>query len=359
MATRRPLQDSGLRDGRLLSELLQMGVLVVDDHGALCFASPAACELLGVASESALRDGWPAIAAQFGVTDSPGRQHDGASFQGRIDIRSTPGTRALRFERHTIADRASLTHVILLRDRGHIVPGDRALLLASEALASRPVLSGLVHEAKGPLNNVGLTLALLAAGIGRVEPPAIAGEALARWRHHVDVLRTETTRLARCLDDIHRLADVPDPARERIDMGALLRDIVRVLRHDATLREIRIELELPDEPLRATGDPQLVRLALTSLTMCMLDVAPPDGNITWRVEPASDPTTVVLRVSASQCVLPPDLVAEIFRITRTTESVHAAAIAGRMIIEAQGGDVALATGADGYAGFLLRIPAGP
>src|SRR6185437_1642604 len=250
-----------------------MGVLVVDDHGALRFASPAACELLGVASESALRDDWPAIATQFGVTDIPGQQHDGASLQGRIDIRRMPG-RALRFERHTIVDRARLTHVILLRDRGHIVPGDRTLLLASEALASRPVLSGLVHEAKGPLNNVGLTLALLAAGIGRVEPPAIADEALARWKHHVDVLRTETTRLARCLDDIHRLADVPDAARECIDMGALLRDIVRVLRHEATLREIRIELELPEEPLRVTGDPQLVRLALTSLTMCVLDISP-------------------------------------------------------------------------------------
>jgi nitrogen fixation/metabolism regulation signal transduction histidine kinase len=343
----------------LLSELLQMGVLVVDDQGALRFASPAACDLLGVANESALRDDWPAIAAQFGVTDIARRQTGGAPFQGRVDIRRTPDTRALRFERHTIADRANLTHVILLRDRGHIVPGDRVLLLASEALANRPVLSGLVHEAKGPLNNVGLTLALLAAGVRRADPPAIADEALARWRHHVDVLLAETARLARCLDDIHRLADIPDPARERIDMGALLRDIVRVLRHDATLREIRIELELPDEPLQATGDPQLIRLALTSLTMCVLDVSPPDGNVTWRVEPASDPTTVVLRVSASQCVLPPDLVTEIFRITRTAESAHAAAIAGRMIIEAQGGDVALATGADGYAGFLLRIPAEP
>lgn len=349
--------DSDLPDGRLLARLLQRGVLVLDEHATLCFASPDACELLAATDEAALRDDWPAIVAQFCAAGIPRLPPDGIPFQGRIDLRRGEEVHPLRFECHAVAGDGRLRHVVLLRDRGRLMPGDRALLLASETLVNRPALSALVHEAKGPLNNFNLTLALLAAGIERLETSAIPEETFAQWRRYLTRLRAETMRLTHCLDDIHALTESPERAREPIDVGALLRDTVRVLHHDATMREVRIGLEIPPEPIRATGNPKLLQLALTSLAMCLLDVAPPGGNIRWRVEPASGTATVELRVSASPCVLPPGLVAEFFRISSAAESEHAAAIAGRTIIEAQGGEVALATGADGCAGFVLRVPA--
>ncbi len=352
-----PLQDSGLSDGRLLACLLQSDVVILDEHGAFRFASAGACALLGAPSEAALRDQWPTLAAQFGLSDIAWLSRDDAPIQGRVDLCNGAGSHPLRFELHAFAQNGHPRRVLLLRGRDRIASADRVLLLASEAIANRPVLSGLIHEAKGPLNNFKLTLALLAASIERSEHSATPPETLARWHRYLGLLDTEGTRLVDCLDDMHALAQAREPARERIDIGALLRDVVRVLRHAATMREAHIDLEPPPDPIWVAGDPRLLRLALSSLTLCVLDVSPPGADVTWCIEPVvADIPARSLRVTASRCVLPPDLAAEIFGIRCATRSDHVAAIAARTIIEAHGGDIALATGADGAAGFALRIP---
>jgi hypothetical protein len=64
-------------------------------------------------------------------------------------------------------------------------------------------------------------------------------------------------------------------------------------------------------------------------------------------------------ITTSQPVLPPDLVAGIFRLSCTAESNYSAAIAARLIIEAQGGDVVLHEDGARPPGFLLRIPGRP
>jgi hypothetical protein len=55
--------------------------------------------------------------------------------------------------------------------------------------------------------------------------------------------------------------------------------------------------------------------------------------------------------------LPPGLVDNLFRLSCVTDSAHSAAIAGRLIIEAQGGDVLVDNGDTGTPGFRIRIPA--
>jgi hypothetical protein len=70
--------------------------------------------------------------------------------------------------------------------------------------------------------------------------------------------------------------------------------------------------------------------------------------------PGSDSPSV--EITTSQPALPPELVAALFRLSCTAESVHSSAIAARLIIEAQGGDVSLQDATRGTPGFLLRMP---
>ncbi len=350
------LQDSGPADSRLLTRLLQAGTLLIDDEDRLRFASAGACELMGVADFDALRDRWHDLAAQLRIDRWPRTLPDTQTFHGRADLATSSGSRAIRYEMHALDDHGRVHRAILVRDRARLLPSDRALLLASEAQANRQVLTGLVHAAKGPLNNFNLTLALLAAGLARDDGSAATPDASARRRRYVDVLQNESARLAACIDEIHALTIVRDASREPIDLCAMARDCTRVLRHGATMREVGVEVDVPDLAVTAFGDPQLVRLALLSFTICVLELTSAGGRVSSRVRGGNGEDAASVAITTSEPKVPPALAHALFRLACTAESDYAAAIAARLIIEAQGGDVVLHDNDTSAPGVVLHLP---
>jgi signal transduction histidine kinase len=350
------LQESFPGESRLFAKLLQAGTLVLDDGDGLRFASAGASELFGVADEAALREHWSDVCAQLRIGQWPRALSDGDAYYGRADVTTPAGPRAIRFEMHAMSDAGRVLRAVLVRDRAHLLPGDGALLFASEAVANRHVLIGLVHAAKGPLNNFNLTLALLTGSFapGAASPPT--ADMIARRTRYVDVLKHEATRLAGYIDELHALTLAHDGSRETIDLGVLSQDCTRVLRHGATMRDIKLELDVPDGPVTVDGDPHLVRLALLSFAISILDLTSPGGRVGWRVAHAPGSDSPSVEITTSQPALPPELVAALFRLSCTAESVHSSAIAARLIIEAQGGDVSLQDATRGTPGFLLRMP---
>lgn len=347
------LHDPGLRDSRALGRLLPGGVVMLDASQDCRYANPVACQLLGAADETALRDRWESIRTHLGLVDL-GAIDPQAPLQKRVDLPQPIGTRPLRIEVHPLGQDVRAGYVLLLRDRGCLDRADRIHLMASEARASRHVLAGLVHEAKGPLNNFHLTLALLRSAIERIDPHALAEATLARWRRYLEVLRTEAVRLSDCVNDIHASSVSGNGGRETLDVGVLLRDVARVLRHDATMHEARLAIELPPEPARVAGDSRQLQLALLGFTVSVLDATPAGGVLTLRMH-ASDERTLQVRIAATPGTLPPHFATEMFRLACANESDYPAAIAGRLIIEAHGGDVTL--DASGGAGIVVTLPA--
>lgn len=349
------MQDSGLPDSRLLARLLQAGTLVLDARDDLCFASPGARELFGASDDAQLRGHWAGLRTQLRVSQWPRTLPGGDAYQGRADVSTPAGPRAIRFEMHGIAESGGAHRAVLVRDRAHLLPSDRALLLAIEAQANRHVLIGLVHAAKGPLNNFNLTLALL-GGAAIAGASAATPAAIARRGRYLEVLQNEAARLAACVDEIHALTLRHDGSNEAIDLCALSLDCARVLRHGATMREVRLELDVPDHSVVAIGDPQLVRLALLSFAISILELTKPGGRVGWRLTHDDGAAAPQIAITTSQPALPPALASELFRLSCTAESDYCAAIAARLIIEAQGGEVSLHDADAGAPGIVLRIP---
>ncbi|HET9670288.1 MAG TPA: hypothetical protein VFQ93_11820 [Casimicrobiaceae bacterium] len=346
------MHDSGPHDHRLLARLLEAGTLVLDEADTLRFASHAACSLLGADNEEQLRRAWAPLSAQLGIPNWPRRLGDGEAFHGRADVVTARGPRSLRYELHVV-DATSGYRALLVRDRAVLSPGDTTLLLASEAEANRHVLTGLVHAAKGPLNNFNLTLSLLARNVARADAGK-TDEATTKRTRYIGVLQTEALRLAACIDEINALTLTPVPAREAIDLAALSQQCTRVLRHGATMREVNLDLDVPADPVHTIGDPQLVRLALLSFAINVIDLTASGGRVGWRV--SREPDDVRVRLTTSQPRLPRALVDGLFRLSCTGECAHPGAIAGRVIIEAQAGEVIVHDGRDGHAGLALHFP---
>jgi signal transduction histidine kinase len=345
------LQDSRLPDGRFFARFMASGVLVLDARDELRFASPAACALLGVENEAALRARFPDVAKQLHLS---GRDVSAAPHYGRADVQTDAGTCAIRFEMHTVANAGAPMHVLFVRDRARLLASDGTLLLASEAHANRHVLTGLVHAAKGPLNNFSLTLALLEAGLARARESSPTPDLLARFDRYVEVLRNETTRLAGCVDDIHALTLPVRGERDAVDLGALARDCAAVLRHGATMREVALHVDAPDPPPFGMAERLLLRRALLCAATTVIDCTAPHGSVVLGA--ASDDAMAALRVVSTEPALPTSLAACVFQVACIAESDHSAATAARVIVEAQGGEFSLVRDAPG---FSLRIPARP
>jgi signal transduction histidine kinase len=351
-----PLQDSGPGEHRLLARLLGAGTLVLDERDVPCFASAAACALFGADDEGELRDTWSSLAVQLRAGDWPRALRDGEAFHARADIVTARGPRSIRYELHAV-DAARGYRALLVRDRVALSAGDGPLVLASEAEANRHVLTGLVHAAKGPLNNFNLTLSLLASSLARTDAPG--AKTSAKRARYVDVLQSEAARLAACIEEINALtpAPAPVPSREPIDVGAMSHECARVLRHGATMREVSIDVDVPAQPVNATGDPRLVRLALLSLAISVIELTAPGGRIGWQVTLAHPRGPARIVLSTSQARLPQALVATLFRLSCIAGSAHTAAIAARVIVEAQGGELVVRDGRDGEASLAIVLPA--
>ena len=349
-----PLQESGPGTARLLAGLDQNGLLVVGERDELRFANEAAWMLLGFDSDATLRRAWPQVAKQLHIDEWPRDPREGSALHGRADVRTATGSRAIRFEMHGIDAGTGRMRVVLVRDRGHLSTIDHTVLLASEAKVHRTLLAGLVHAAKGPLNNFNLTLALLDHQVARSQVPN-APEMLARLKRYVEVMQMETARLARGLDDIHALTEQHEPTRETMDLCAMLRECARVLRHDATLREISLDLDAPDTPVLATGDPPLLQRGLLALTLYLLEIAQPGSRIVWRVEDDAGSGAAV-SITASDAVSSGALQHEMYRLSCTCGAEYVSTVAGRLIIEAQGGAITLQNGSNRSQGFMVRMP---
>jgi signal transduction histidine kinase len=347
-----PLHDSGPADHRLLGRLLDAGTLVLDARDAPRFASATACALFGADDEAVLRGTWPSLAAQLRVADWPRELGEGEAFHGRADIATARGPRALRYELHVI-DAARGDRALLVRDRAALSATDGVLLLAAEAAANRHVLTGLVHAAKGPLNNFNLTLSLLAGNLARTD--TANAEAAAKRARYLAVLQSEAARLAAYVDEINALTRAARPSREVVDVAELSQHCARVLRHDATMREMRFDVDVPGHPVHATGDAHLLRLALLSFAICVIELTEAGGDVGLRIEQRRDAVCVTLTTSRPR--LPRTLVEGLFRISRTAASAHTAAIAARTIVEAQGGEVVVHDDNGGRAGFSIVFPA--
>ena len=330
------LQDSGPADSRLLTRLLQAGTLLIDEEDCLRFASAGACELMGVPDFDALRERWHDLAAQLRIDRWPRTLPDMQVFHGRADLATSSGPRAIRYEMHALDDHGRVHRAILVRDRARLLPGDRGLLLASEAQANRQVLTGLVHAAKGPLNNFNLTLAVLDAGIEPFDAFRQAAAACARLRRHLGMLRSEATALVSTLEELRALADrrPRDPAR--VDLAQSVRDVARWLRHEAIVREAAITADAPS-PAWIVADREAVTLALVALASRLLDSCGPGSVVRLSAEDVARERNCIVRITVEPVTAPASFADELFAIRPSPQDPAPAT--ARTILEAHGGSL--------------------
>jgi signal transduction histidine kinase len=237
----------------------------------------------------------------------------------------------------------------------HDRPPDASLLgLAGLARANSYLASALLHEINAPLNNFKLTLALFDASMarrGETADPALD----ARWQRYLKVLHDESGRLADLLQEVRRMCEIAAPHVERFDLRDIVAELARLLRHEATVREIEIVRDVPDAPMVVDADRARVRLAALGLVIHSLENSAPRARVSIVLRRLETPDAL-LEVASSSALRTEELLQALAADATGPRLEHVGVIAARALLEADRGRLETLRVGDGSAAFRAVLP---
>ncbi len=215
----------------------------------------------------------------------------------------------------------------------------------------------LAHELRSPL----APLLNAARVVERTEPLS------ARGREAIAMVSRQARQLSRLVDD---LLDVSRITRGKIalqctpvDVGAAVRGAIEAAAADALVRGHRVELDLPEPPLRVDADPVRLAQMLGNLLENAFKYTPDGGRI--GVSVVADAETVEIAVSDTGIGIDPAKIPQLFELFHQVDPTLDRASGGlgigltvvRRLVELHGGRVhATSPGAGQGATFTLALP---
>jgi signal transduction histidine kinase len=263
-----------------------------------------------------------------------------------------------------LADQAALA--IANARAYHDLEVSRAAVLRHEKLvATGRLAAGLAHELRNPLQNA---VAFVARLRDRAKAPALQG--LSEFADFPEFLRQAGAELHRAASIVDRLLDYVrerKPSLESVDVHALVSQAVALVTAEAARAGKEIHVATPDAPLRAQGDPVMLRQVVLNILTNALDAIEGAGRIDveMRLEEAGDDrarVAVSIRDTGRGIALK-DL-PNVFDLFFTTKEVGKGMGLGlalsQAMIEQHGGTIAITSPGPGQGATVrFELPAAP
>lgn len=354
-----------LDTGDILANL-STGVITMTGEGRLAYANPAAEMLLGVDLQA--RMGEPMLEDLEKIAPGMGPILKGAIHGGRSVTRA----RARAASRGGLV-RLGVSTAILERDEGEPASVTalfqditdlerlRELNVRAERLEAVAELSAsLAHEIKNPLASIRSAVEQLSQNRISEADRAVLER----------LVLTESDRLSRLLSEFLDFSGLKMSAREEIDLHAVVRECLIVVKQHPDVVEVDIVAELDEGPVPILGDADLIHRAVFNLVLNGAQSAGSGGRVVVSLSDQHDrprprgtsiDRPIRLMVSDSGQGIVPDARPRIFDPFFTTKpkgSGLGLAVVHRAV-EAHAGVTFVETGPDGGAQFEIFLPGVP
>ena len=291
---------------------LQDGLLLFTGDGRAVLVSEAARRFLGVDRDRilglhaheifdrstllgrTLREAWDAgvMLLQEEVQTESGRRIQ-ASLDFIHDDRSGQGLGAL----------------VTLHDLESVEKIESEIELSRRLAAIGRLTAGVGHEVKNPINAIVVHLELLKNKLGDPAHPA---------NRHLDIINAEIRRLDRV---VQTLVDFSRPVELQLreqDLRGVLGDVLSLASEELPTRNVTLESSLPDAPLIANVDGDLLKQAFLNVIQNGAQAMPHGGLL--RVLLENDKSFATLRIIDEGVGIPDDIKEKIFDLYFTTKS---------------------------------------
>ena len=314
---------------------LQDGILLFTEDKRAVLVSEAARRFLGIDRDSILglhaREIFPnetllgrtvreAVEAGVNMVQEEIRTENGRRIQASVDFIYDEETHR------------GLGALVTLHDLESAEKIESELELSRRMAAIGRLTSGVGHEVKNPINAIVVHLELLKSKLGGAEGPAT---------RHLEVIDAEIRRLDRVVQTLVDFSRPVELALHEQDLRLVIGDVLALAADELTTRRVKLVSFLPEEPLIANVDADLLKQAALNVIQNaaqampeggLLEVvleeeangdagAPPQGNGPERARSArSMPKFALLRIADEGEGIPEEIREKIFDLYFTTKS---------------------------------------
>ncbi|MGA7343833.1 MAG: ATP-binding protein [Terracidiphilus sp.] len=343
---------------------LQDGILLFTGDGRAVLVSEAARRFLHKDRDSILglpareifdrstllgRLLWEAVDAGVSMVHEEIRTETGRRIQASVDFI------------HDDETQQGLGALVTLHDLESAQEIESELELSRRMAAIGRLTSGVGHEVKNPINAIVVHLELLKAKLGDAGGPAA---------RHLEVIDAEIHRLDRV---VQMLVDFSRPVELQLreqDLRGVIADVLALAAAELSTRNVTLESRMPEEPLIAKVDADLLKQAVLNVIENGAQAMPEGGRLDVVLEDdrksaadddrpaAPGARSAVLRIADEGAGIPEDIREKIFDLYFTTKAGGSGiglAMTYR-ILQLHHGSVEVQSRRNRGTEFRLRIP---
>lgn len=230
----------------------------------------------------------------------------------------------------------------------------RERLVQSERVAAwRELARRLAHELKNPLFPLQLTVENL------IKARKLAPDEFDEiFRESTETLTAEIANLKNIIGRFSDFSKMPKPHLEEIDVAEILRKVAAL--HEPVIAQhqpaVAFRCDVPDGPLPATADPELLHRAISNLVLNALDAMPQGGTLKLSAQARND--AVELRVSDTGTGMTPEECERLFTPYYTTKQ-HGTGLGlaiVQSIVSDHGGTIRVESTPGSGSTFIVELP---
>jgi signal transduction histidine kinase len=241
----------------------------------------------------------------------------------------------------------SLGALLTLHDVESVREIESDLELSRRLAAIGRLTAGVGHEVKNPINAIVVHLELLRNKLGGSDHRAL---------RHLEVIESEIQRLDRV---VQTLVDFSRPVELQLkehDLRRVVSAVLMLSSADLETRDVHVQSDLPDHPVLAKVDADLLKQALLNVVLNGAQAMAEGGKLEVRL--AEDGRMALLSIHDQGSGIPPEVRDKIFDLYFTTKkdgSGIGLAMTYR-IVELHNGSIEVESDATHGTTFILRFP---
>jgi signal transduction histidine kinase len=222
----------------------------------------------------------------------------------QADFTPIPPARRFRDEFTNLA--LALNHMMEELQRRHDM-----LVKSHKLRAVGTLTAGIAHELNNPINNITLTAAMLEEDYKTLDD-----------EERLDMIRDLSTQAERATRIVRNLLDFAresEMEQELVAVGQLVVETLQLTSNEIKLKKAKVECRVSPNLPPIHGDKQHLNQVFLNLVLNALDAMPGGGDLIIRVEKATEPGYIAVKVQDSGAGIPDHIVTSIFDPFFTTK----------------------------------------
>lgn len=241
--------------------------------------------------------------------------------------------------------------VLLVHDVSERVAMERALREKDRLAALGVLAAGVAHEVNTPITGISSYAQMLLADTPEDDPR----------REILQKVERQTFRAARIVNNLLDFARNRDEESRPVDLVPVVREALDLLDTRRAKKGVRLEFELPDEPLVILGSDGEMQQVLTNLCLNSLDAMPEGGTLTVSAERRDGRALVTIQDTGTG--ISPTQLEKIFEPFFSTKLQRGGTGLGlpisHDIIQRHGGDIHVESDLGTGTRFCIELPLHP